>query len=317
VNHKIVLSLFSFILLFSQNLSATIRILTFHCNHAEFLEYQSKALEKFLLDEYELIVFNDGVNEKEQDAIQKICNQYGVKHVRYEQSWHEMNSLNEQVRTTLSTPHGNDFFCFPTNDGSPDIKKIYENVSIRHCHLIQYALDHYGYDHDDVVVIMDGDVFAIQPISIRALLAEVPIVGIDSEFRDKHYLWVPFIAFDPKRLPNLQDLKFHVDLIDGIVCDTGSHSYHYLKNNPEVNYRFYPRCHDSDFFPYDAVTFSKFGLKSLANSSINWPTPMEFYVDYHFIHFCGGSGLHPLRKFFNIANLMECILEQKIPVITQ
>lgn len=309
MNRKILLSLFSFILLFSQNLSATIRILTFHCNHAEFLEYQCKSLEKFLLDEYELIVFNDGFNKKEQDAIKKMCNQYGVHHVLYEPSWHSLNPINEQVRTILSTPHGNDFFRFPIKEGYPDIQKIYENVSIRHCHLIQYALDHYGYDHDDIVVIMDGDVFAIQPISIRALLSEVPIIGIDSEFRDKHYLWVSLIAFDPKRLPNLQDLKFHVDLIDGIVCDTGSHSYHYLKNNPEVNYRLYPRRHDSDFFPYDPVTFSKFGLEALAHSSVIWPTPMEFYVDHHFIHFCGGSGEHPSKKFSDIANLMKCILE--------
>jgi hypothetical protein len=312
---KIVLSCAAF--LFSQNLSAKIRILTFHCNHCEFLEYQCKALEKFLLDDYELIVFNDGVDQKEKNAIQAVCARYGVKHVSYKQSWHKTNPLNKQIRAALSTPHGNDFFKFPIKNGAPDIKKIYENVSVRHCHLIQYALDHYGYDHDDIVVIMDGDVFAIQPISIRAFLDEVPIVGIDSEFRDKHYLWVPFIAFDPKRLPNLRDLKFHIDLIDGLVCDTGSHSYQYLKNNPEVTFKLYPRCYDSDFFPYDVDSFARFGLKPSAYSSINWPTRLEFYVDHHFIHFCGGSGLHPSRKFFDIAELMGLILEQEVPVIMQ
>lgn len=305
------------LIFFSNDLSATIRILTFHCNHAEFLEYQCKALDKFLLDDYELIVFNDGYNEKEQNAIQAVCEKYHVKNVAYEQSWHETHPLNEQVRTVLSTPHGNDFFHFPTKDGYPDIKKIYDNPSIRHCHLIQYALDDYGYDHDDIVVIMDGDVFMIQPMSIRALLAEVPIVGIDSEFRDKHYLWVPFIAFDPNQLPNRKDLQFHPDLIDGIVCDTGSHSDQYLKKNPDVNYRLYPRRSSSDFFPYDALTFFKFGLEPLAKSSIRWPTSMEFYVDYHLIHFCGGAGLHPLQQFFDIAELMERILGEKVPIIMQ
>lgn len=305
------------VFLFSQNLSATIRILTFHCNHSEFLEYQCKALEKLLLEEYELIVINDGVNKKEQNAIKTVCEKYGVKNVFYIQSWHKKDPLNELVRTALSTPKGNDFFSFPLKAGYPDIQKIYENVSIRHCHLIQYALDHFGYDHDDIVVIMDGDVFPIQPISIRALLDEVPIAGMDSEFRDKHYLWVPFIAFDPAQLPNLHDLKFHVDLIDGIVCDTGSHSYHYLKNNPEVKYRLYPRRSALDFFPYDEKAFSTFGLESLAYSSVNWPTGMEFYIDYHFLHFCGGSGIHPVTKFFDIANLMEEVLNEKLPVIQQ
>lgn len=305
------------VFLFSQNLSATIRILTFHCNHSEFLEYQCKALKKFILDDYELIVMNDGVNEKEQNAIKAVCEKYGVKNVFYKQSWHATDRLNKQVRAALSTPRGNDFFCFPLKAGYPDIQKIYENVSVRHCHLIQYALDYFGYNHDDIVVIMDGDVFAIQPISIRALLAEVPIAGMDSEFRDKHYLWVPFIAFDPARLPNMDDLKFHVDLIDGIMCDTGSHSYQYLKNNPEVKYRLYPRRSALDFFPYDVETFSKFGLEPLAHSSIKWPTGMEFYVNYHFLHFCGGSGLHPVTKFFDVAYLMGRLLEEELPVIQQ
>ena len=308
----------SLIFLFSIDLSAAIRILTFHCNHAEFLEYQCLALEKFLLDDYELFVFNDGFNEKEHNAIQAVCERYHVKNVTYEQSWHETNPLNEQIRAALSTPPlGNDFFRFSTRDGYPDIQKIYENVSVRHSHLIQYALDHYGYDHEDIVVIMDGDVFPIQPIHIRALLTDVPIVGIDSEFRDKHYLWVPFIAFDPKRLPHLKDLRFHIDLIDGIVCDTGSHSDQYLKNNPEVSYRLYPRRSSSDFFPYDALTFFQFGLTPLAKSSIHWPTSMEFYLDYHLIHFCGGAGLHPLQQFLDIAELMELMLGQKVPVIMQ
>jgi len=306
-----------FVFLFSQSLSATIRIFTFHCNHSEFLEYQCKALNKFLLDEYELIVMNDGVNKEEQNAIKAVCEKYGARNVCYDQSWHANDPLNKLVQEALSIPGGNAFFCFPLKAGYPDIQKIYENASIRHCHLIQYALDHFGYDHDDIVVIMDGDVFMIQPLSIRALLTEVPIAGMDSEFRDKHYLWVPFIAFDPARLPNLHDLKFHADLIDGIVCDSGSHSYQYLKNNPEVKYRLYPRRLSADFFPYNMKTFSKFGLKALAYSSVNWPNGMEFYVDYHFVHFCGGAGTHPITKFFDIANLMGQVLGEPLPVIQQ
>lgn len=314
---KYLLFLLSFVFLFSLKLSATVRILTFHCNHPEFLEYQCMALKKFLLDEYELIVMNDGVNPKEQKAIQAVCERYNVKNIPYEPLWHTSNSLNWQVQNMLNTSKGNDFFCFPFKNGFPDIQKIYENVSIRHCHLIQYALDHFGYNHDDIVVIMDGDVFFLQPLSIRALLAEKDIVGINSEFRDKQYLWVPFIAFNPKNLPNLHDLKFHVDLIDGVVCDTGSHSHNYLKKNPGVNYHLYPRRPSSDFFPYDRETFSKFGLEDLSYSSINWPSPMEFYVDYHLLHFCGGSGLHQKSKFKNIAEIMELILHENVPEIQE
>jgi len=109
-----VVRLLIIVFLFSDHLFASIRILTFHCNHSEFLEYQCKALEKFLLNEYELIVMNDGVNEKEQKAIKEVCERYGATNVFYEQSWHVTNRLNEQIRTALSTSMGNDFFSLST-----------------------------------------------------------------------------------------------------------------------------------------------------------------------------------------------------------
>ncbi len=300
----------------SFQLGAKIRILTFQANHTGFIEYQHKALQKFLLDDYELIVFNDGFNEEKQNAIRNTCDLFGVKCVDYDPSWHADNPLNLEIQRALSTETGNDFFRIPLKDEIPEIQKIYEHVSIRHCHVIQYALDTHGYDHDDIVVILDGDVFPMKPFSIRELLTDVPIVGIDSDFHGRHYLWVPFIAFDPQRLPNLRDLKFHVDLVDGWVCDSGSHSFHYLKENPDVAFRLFPRRSISDFSPYTKEAFAKFGLESLAKARIKWPTPhMEFYIDYHLIHFGGGSGLHPMRKFQDFKKIMESVLEEKLPLI--
>jgi hypothetical protein len=298
--------------LFPQLLSSKIRILTFQCNQAQFIEYQHLTLKKFLLDDYELIVINDGLSILERNEIDAVCKKYEIKSVFYEQEWHEHDLLNEYIKAATATEHGNDFFCFPKTNGYPDLEKISRNCSIRHCHLIQFALDHYAYNHDDLVVIMDGDVFMIQPTSIRTLLQEVPIVGVDSEFGERHYLWVPFIAFDPKRLPNLKELKFHADLIEGVVCDTGSHSYTYLKNNPGVECQLYPRRNDFDFFPYDSTTFSKLGLTSLDTFRIQWPVEMEFYVDYHFLHFMGGSGTHPHKKFQNLRDIISSVLEQEV-----
>jgi len=79
---------------------------------------------------------------------------------------------------------------------------------------------------------------ANSPVSIRHLLEDVPLIGIDIDWPNAKWLWIPLIAFDPKRLPDVKDLKFHVGLIDGIVCDTGSASHEYLKNQLEVMYSF-------------------------------------------------------------------------------
>ena len=149
-------------------------------------------------------------------------------------------------------------------------------------------------------------------MSIRELLKNSPLIGIDSEFKDKHYLWVPFIAFDPKRLPHIKDLKFHVDLIDDLLCDTGSHSYHYLKNNLEVSYRLYPRCSDYDFYPWDATTFLRFDFNNPSEiAKISWPISVEFYVDYHLVHYVGGSAhIHSVHKRQAFNDFLNSILRE-------
>jgi glycosyltransferase involved in cell wall biosynthesis len=310
---------------FSMNLTAKVRIITFLCNHPELLEYQSKALKKFLLDDYELIVINDGVNDVEKKAIEDGCKKAGALNVNYEQSWHNTDPLNEIIKEKVRSELGNSYFRFPKNNGEPDIAKIAQNCSVRHCHLIQYGLDHYGYDHDDIVVIMDSDVLPIQEISIRSYLKKVPIVAVDSEFVIDSYPWVAFVAFDPKRLPNLRDLKFHVDLIHGVLSDSGSHSFQYLLDNPDVSYHLYPRRTGTDFKPYDTKTFARFGLEGLSNSTIKWPTPtiqwpstIEFYFDYKLAHFTGGSGrIHPKVRFRNQAAFAERILGEAVPLIVE
>jgi hypothetical protein len=292
-----------------QELQGKIRLLISHYNRADFLELQCKAFEKFFVDEYEVIVINDAPDEINEKQIRAVCEKYHLTHVRYEQSWHTTDPLNDQIRNGVDDPVKNSYFLLPLQDGLPDLKAISEQCSIRHCHVIQHGMDLFGYDHDDIVVIMDGDVFPVKTISIRELLTESPIIGIDSEFRGRHYLWVPFIAFDPKRLPNIKDLKFHLDIIDGVLCDTGSHSYHYLKNNPEVSYRLYPRRTDYDFYPWDSSAFLNFGFDSPGINKLLWPVPFEFYVDYHFVHYVGGSAHIPsVKKLQAINELLNCVL---------
>lgn len=289
-----------------QPLLAKVRILTFHYNRPEFLEYQSKLLHKFLWDDFEIIVFNDAPSSHDQLAIEAVCANYGLTCVRYEQSWHDTDPLNTWIRDSVDTPEKNSFFRFPLIDGCPDISSVANQCSIRHCHVIQHALERYGYDHDDIVVILDADVFPLKPFSIREWLSHADIIGIDSEFQHLHYLWVPFIAFNPQSLPSPKELKFHVGFIEELLCDTGSASYEYLKNHPEVTFQLFPRIPDKALFPWDAGTFSNLGLPDL--SLIRWPVFMEFYVDYHFLHFCGGAGIHPQKKFEDIREILNTFL---------
>jgi diphthamide synthase (EF-2-diphthine--ammonia ligase) len=90
--------------LFCTNLHAKVRILTFHYNQADFIEMQYKTLSKFLKDDFELIVFNDARTEKNKKWIERVCDQYQIKCVRYEPQWHLTNPLNAYLKMRLEEP---------------------------------------------------------------------------------------------------------------------------------------------------------------------------------------------------------------------
>ncbi len=284
-------------LFFSNVAFAKVRIFTFHYNRPEFVEYQYATFKKFLRDDYEWIVFNDAPNVNLEKAIREVCEKNGVKCVQYEQDWHKIDPINDWICTNVDTKKKNSHIGFLMKDDGLDPDEVSQQCSVRHSHVIQYALENFGYNHDDIVVIMDADVFPIKPISFRSLLVDVPLAGLDryeptcpTDNRVCcHFICPPLIVFDPRRLPDVQQLKFHVGFIDGMLHDTGSHSQAYLDQHPEVPYHLFPRRTDADLFPYDMTTFEKHKLPYSGLTRITWPTIFEFYVDFHFIHCLAGS----------------------------
>jgi hypothetical protein len=120
-------------------LFATVRILTFHYNQADFIEMQYKTFNKFLSDDFELIVFNDAKTEENEKAIENICHKYQIKCVRYQPEWHLTNPLNDYLKKRLEEPTTIGYWGW---NGSTTIEEIGTHPSVRHCHVIQYALDH-------------------------------------------------------------------------------------------------------------------------------------------------------------------------------
>ena len=197
-----------FCCILGSEVTGKVRILTFHYNQASFIELQQRCLKRFMLDDYELIVFNDASTLENEQAIQGTCDRLGIKCVRFQPQWHLSDPLNHQITKWLEDPSLQDsaFLHLP-------LQTFANQPSVRHSHVIQYALDHYGYDHDDAVVIMDGDAFFIREISLKKRLKDLDIFGMTREIKEKDvsYLWVPFIAFNPSKLPDTKDLKFNFE----------------------------------------------------------------------------------------------------------
>jgi hypothetical protein len=265
-------------------LSAKVRILTFHCNKPDFIEMQYKTLKKFLLEDFELIVFNDARLTKDEEEIQEMCDKYGIKCVRFEPKWHRTNPLNDYLIKLLKDPAIYSHINFL---GSPSNEVFADQGSVRHCHVIQYALDNYGYNH--------GDAFLIRPLSLRQMLAPYDIIGIQRYFAEESidYLWVVFIAFNPQKLPDHHDLKFHLDAINGKLHDSGAHSYHYLKNHPSVKERKYIGVASSGmhYLDYSNLQWRGYNENEIwLIKNLPYSSNVEFQMDKHILH-SGASSL--------------------------
>lgn len=271
-------------------LQAKVRILTFHYNKADFIEMQDLTLKRFMKQDYELIVFNDARTSEHENEIRTTCQRLGVTCIRFDQSWHYHDPLNEYLLQHLINPEVHSHIGFHEDT----IQGIGNQPSVRHCHVIQFALDHFGYDHNDLVVIMDGDIFPIRPIDLRSLMKKSQMMGIYKYIAEQNvgYFWVPFISIDMPRMPKKNDLKFHVDLIKDYIFDTGAHSYHYLRNNPEVVTRKFDWISSSSHHYETSDELESFGFTKEESQFIQelpWPSSVEFHIDKHFLHFAGSS----------------------------
>jgi hypothetical protein len=277
---------------------------------------QCKLFNQFLMDEYELLVFNDARTLDDESSIKEMCNRYGVQCIRFDQERHLTDPLNQYLENQLARPEVRSHIAFNPH---PNTLEIGGNASVRHCHVIQYALDNYGYDHDDIVVVCDGDAFPIRPMSIRNLLQGYDIIGARRHIWTENFdfLWVVFTAFNPRLLPNVRELKFHLDVINNSLCDSGSHTYHYHARYP------YLRVYKSDPIPsskmriFNVSDLQKKGfllneiqlIKDLSETSC-----VEFFFDRCLFHF-GASSFITLthqEKLQCVSQFVDRALEEPV-----
>lgn len=276
------------LLMVHSEINAKIRILTFHYNLPELIEIQHKTLKKFLKEDYELIVFNDARELEHEKSIKKTCNKLGIRCVRFEPSWHANDPLNAQISQWQNR-----------SDLYSHIGLIHpDHPSVRHCHVIQYALNQFGYSHDDLVALLDGDCFLSRPASFKEILGDNDIVGIRKEQGGIDYLWVVFSLFDPRKVPYKEDLKFHLDVVNNEIHDTGAHTYHYLKNHPNMIYQKFQGENSAGFYLWSDEGLRNYGFNQNEISFLRdldslkgfpWPITVEFHVNNHFIHLGNSS----------------------------
>ncbi len=304
---------FALAILFSSALSAKVRILTFHYNQADFIELQYKTFSKFLKEDFELIVFNDAATTYNKEQIEKVCKQYGITCIRFEPEWHLTDPINTYIHMRMQDPSVSGYWNW---SASTTIEEISQHPSVRHSHVIHFALENYGYDHDDIIVLMDGDNFLVKPLSLTALLKHTDIVafsrwGVDpyGNYRKQfmaelpkdlpHYPWVVFVAFDPRKIPSPRELQFGPEVVnshpafnENSIGDTGSACFKYLKKYPQVKLREFIWLYGCTLL--DQCTPAEVSMMGISphlmqlNRDVR-PHTVQLFLYEHFIHIGRGS----------------------------
>lgn len=322
------------LLLFCVKGMAAVRILTFHYNEPSFVEMQYKTLCKFLRDDFELIVINDAKTPENEQGIEALCNAYGIRCIRFQPEWHLTDPINTYLQGLLQQPTTCGFWGW---DAHTTLEEIGRNPSVRHSHVIQYALEHYGYDHDDVVVIMDSDNFLIQSTSFRELLGDRHLVAFDQRLdfegiqrkrgqlavpRSLGMPWVVFIAFRPNSLPHPRELRFHVDEIDDhpllpphSMGDTGAALHRYFHTYPHLEVQtLYGQ--DSgvlrEYFTPDELKDLGFAPPLIQFIHEIAPGNVQFFAFERFLHFGAASveDENHQRKVYYLQKLIQQLLEE-------
>ena len=217
-----------FILIYSQICYSKVLIFTYAYNRPDFIETQYKTFKKFLLDEYEFIVFNDAIKVDMIKKINTMCKKYNIRCVRIPQAIHNMPYLDKSPKNhNLARFH----FC-----------------SVRNCNVVQYSLDILGVDHDDIVALFDSDIFLIKEFSISQFLHNHKLAGpmvpcsqtfwphdcakFHPDIKPFEYIWIGLVFLDMSQITNKTAINFNCGFVhNNIKVDAGGYTYYLFKSS--------------------------------------------------------------------------------------
>ncbi len=247
-----ILLLFLVNICFIKSISSKILIFTYAFNRPDFIEIHHKTFKRFLSDEYEFIVFNDACDAHMRKLINNICAQLDIQCIPIPQEIHNMPYLDH-----YSSP------WYPTN---------IQNSAVRNCNAVQYSLDTVGFNHDDILVLIDSDMFLIKEFSIREYLKHYELAGFHRPCYDVpdnfhnclrdhpdlpivENIWIALVFIDMKKISNKYALNFNRGALFAnskeTFLDSGGYTYYYMQNLPDARIKCIDRTRIQPLFCND------------------------------------------------------------------
>jgi len=210
--------------------TAKILIITHNYNRPDFIKIQHDTFKKFLLDDYEYIVFNDATDHVLKRKIDNVCSRLNIRCI----------PVTQEGRTQPNT--------------NIDMSKYVFWAGLRHAEAISYSLETIGFDYPGVVMMIDSDMFLSKIFSVEKYMKGYDIAGLSQIRGYAHFLWAGLIFFRMDTLPNKHSMQFKGGVAGDVPCDTGGSLHYYLQENPSVRIRYFDQdCRlflDKDFNVY-------------------------------------------------------------------
>ena len=246
---------------------ATVLLMTHSHNRPDFIEIQYHTFKKFLKDDYEFIVFNDAPSEDMRNQIEIMCKKYGLRCIRIPQTIHTYAYLYRLPRESFNNP------C------------------VRCANVVQYSLNEVGLKHDDIVAIIDSDMFLVKEFSIREYMRNTDLAGVH-QARDNgvEYIWNGLVFFDMRTQPNKERINFNCGEVNRTPVDVGGQMHHYLKQTPQARVTFIQQDYVANHASKSNVELASLGFSAPMTRFIQANPPVvELYANGAFIHYRSGT----------------------------
>lgn len=283
--------------IFSSNtyIQAKVLVMTYHYNRPDFIELQYKTFKKFLQDDYELVVFNDAKDPRLEQEIKQICDKYNI--------------LCKRISPEI---HNRPYLYRGTGEG-------YNDSCVRCANVVQYSLDTIGFNHDGIVVIFDGDMFLIRPISFEKYIAGYDFGGLlqnrNNGMSNIDYIWNGIVLLNMNNLPEKRTINFNCGNVNGVGCDVGGYTYYYFKEHPKVKLKKFEVIHNQYLICdscknakqykciHNRTELERLGFNKNEQDFLQaGPANIEFLLDKSILHYRGGTnwdqqpeGFHSLK----------------------
>ena len=273
-------------------LEAKVSVFAHYFGQPEFIQYQHLFFKRNLLDDYELVVFEDSNDPDISEQIRNECEKYDIRYV------HIPRSVFEEPKLPIT-----DWYI---GLGAPSFQCAVAT---------QYIYDHYVVPSKNVCLILDNDIFLLSPFSIETYLgshafsyAREDKAGPDHMV---YYMLPNFVIFNPSIMPEKERLDFNMGTVRGVHTDSGGYTYFYLLDYASLG----KEMSRSYLWATSSNLKDRFGAQCpLVFSSEEWLVHYFLEKDT-FLHMRMGSNWSKHPKYFQmkqeLSSLFETLLSER------